>query len=158
MLPGALDSYHGRAADVLRFRMFLAAFLLALAPAHALDRPALDAALDSPCSVRALHLSVSFTPPCDGVYLSTARYRWYGEMVEWGDGTARLYAIDQSTWKGKAEAWAEREAWYQLRLVEAQKKPAVTWQGVTIGAGVGIATVLLGALSVRAVAEAPLYQ
>jgi hypothetical protein len=124
--------------------------LALVALTYALDRPTLDTVADSPCAVRALRLAVSFAPPCDGVYLSAARYRWYGEMVEWGDGTAKLYAIDRST-------WAERETWYQARLT-AHKPPTVTWQGVTIGAGVGVATVLLGALSVRAVAEAPLYE
>ncbi len=122
--------------------------------ALALDRPQLDAAPEVACPPRPLRSGAAITPACDGVALSLARARWYAEMAEYADSVASLRELERQSCaaqlaveRGRADYW------------EQAATPRITPAGwFALGAGAGVATALLGALAVRAVAEAPLYQ
>lgn len=131
-------------------------WLVALPPAVALDRPVLDMAADTTCPARGVKATVALVPPCDGIVLSMARAKWYTEMADYADYLQDMRALDAAAQHDALVAADERTAYW--KALATAPPPTITpagWFG--IGAGTGVVTVLLGALAVRAVAEAPLY-
>ena len=128
--------------------------ILLLTLALAGERPVL---VDDPaCPVRSLKAGAVTT--CDSIAMSLGRARWLAEFVEFGDAEHDRRLLDLAVCAAEIEAAGEREAWWRD---QATRPPAVTmapWAVFGIGAGVGAVAVLVGALSVRAVTEAPLFE
>lgn len=131
-------------------------WLLAVAPAAALDRPTLDTSADALCPPKGVRAATPVTPACDGVMLSMARAKWYTEMADYADYLQDMRTLDTAVHQDALAAAEDRAAyWKALASAPPPKITPAGWFG--IGAGTGVVTVLLGALAVRAVAEAPLY-
>ena len=128
--------------------------ILLLSLSLAGERPVL---VDDPaCPVRSLKAGAVTT--CDSIAMSLGRARWLAEFVEFGDAEHDRRTLDLAVCAAEIEAAGEREAWWRD---QATRPPAVTmapWAVFGIGAGTGALAVLVGALSVRAVTEAPLFE
>ena len=128
--------------------------VLLLSLAIAGERPVL--ADDPACPVRSLKAGAVTT--CDSIAMSLAKARFYAEFVEYGDAEHDRRTLDLAVCAAEIEAAGEREAWWRD---QATRPPVVTlapWAVFGLGAGVGAVAVLVGALSVRAVTEAPLFE
>lgn len=128
--------------------------ILLLTLAIAGERPVL---VDDPaCPVRSLKAGAVTT--CDSIAMSLGKARWYAEIAEWGTAEHDRRTLDLAVCAAEIEAAGEREAWWRD---QATRPPVVTmapWAVFGLGAGVGAVAVLVGALSVRAVVEAPLFE
>lgn len=129
--------------------------LLALAAlALATDRPVLG---DEACPVAGVRAGVPVTPGCDGVVLSLARARWYGELVPWADEQAVMRKLEAAACAADIERVAERaDYWRELAEHPVPALPPAAWFGVGVGAGV--VAVLGGALAVRWASEVPVTE
>lgn len=128
--------------------------ILLVTMALAGERPAL---VDDPaCPMRSLKAGTAVL--CDSVTMSLAKARFYAETVEWADGEHDRRTLDLAICEADIDALKGREAWWKL---QAEKPPAPKLSPLAVfglGAGTGAIAVLVGALSVRAVVEAPLYE
>ena len=94
----------------------------------------------------------------EGVALPLDRARWYAEMAVWADAEHDRRELDAAVHAAELQASKDREAWWQKQADEPPAPKLAPWAVFGIGAGTGALAVLVGALSVRAVTEAPLYE
>lgn len=128
--------------------------ILLLTVALAGDRPVL---VDDPaCPVRSIKAGAAVA--CDSIAMSLGRARWYAEMAEWAQAEHDRRALDLAVCAAEIEAAGEREAWWRDQATRPAPVTLAPWAVFGLGAGVGAVAVLVGALSVRAVTEAPLYE
>jgi hypothetical protein len=130
--------------------------ILAVLAALATGRPVLDEAADAACPPAGLRAGAAFTPRCDGIAVSLARAAWLAAMVPHADEQVALRRLDAAACADSLAAATAREDYWR-RAAEGPPARLSPVAAFGIGAASGVATVLLGALAVRAVAEAPLY-